>query len=149
MAPVSPNWGTLITGGMLLVIIAGQWFNTFSSPLTEKFQSINESLTRRFSTQEKDITELRLLLRDIQIETERRRVEVATKTDVATLLGTTRLEFISEIKRLDALGAGSMKQDEFRSWRTEHDNLTVAMQKRIEVVEGNQTKLRELLIDRK
>ena len=149
MAPVSPNWGTLITGGMLLVIIAGQWFNTFSSPLGEKFQAINESLTRRFATQEKDITELRLLLRDIQTETERRRIEVATKTDVATLLGTTRLEFLSEIKRLDAMNVGDMKRDEFAAWKAERDGLIATIQKRIEVVEGNQTKLRELLIDRK
>jgi len=132
---IRPNWSAVITGAMLVVIIASQWFSTFANPLNDKFISISDSITRRFVVHEKDIGEVKQDLRDFRTETEKRRIEVATKTDVATLLGTTRLEFLAEVKRLDEMNRGDMKRDEFGAWKAERDGLIATILKRIETLE--------------
>jgi hypothetical protein len=156
----TPNWSVIITGGMLAVIIIGQWFATWSGPTQEKFQALEKnmaalsantykdigvteaSVARRFGGVEKDIGEIRLWLRDQQTDTEKRRIEVATRND----LQTTRLEFLAEIRRLDEKASGHMPISTFNAWRAERDILITQIIKRIEQLEINQSTLRELLI---
>lgn len=168
---VEINWALVLNILLLLVIILGAWFTTFSGPLNEKFISLSDankasiaalaakidaqfdaqekavglavksveninketdaSLTRRFSAQDKVNDELKQALRDISAGIERRQVEVATKLDLAA----TRLEFLSEIKRVDQIAAKTISRDEVQSvWKLRETQL-LAIQAAVSALE--------------
>lgn len=168
---VEINWALVLNILLLLVIILGAWFTTFSGPLNEKFISLSDankasiaalaakidaqfdaqekavglaiksveninketdaSLTRRFGAQDKVNDELKQALRDISAGIERRQVEVATKLDLAA----TRLEFLSEIKRVDQIAAKTISRDEVQSvWKLRETQL-LAIQAAVSALE--------------
>jgi len=181
------NWGVILNAGLLVVVIIGAWFSTFSNPLIEKFTALerhlyeissqkdkdlvtlrtelllhaaeqdkalklgmetterldrhdSDSLDRRFTAAIKEIDELKSALRDSLAETERRRIEVATKADLQASLQASRLEFLAEIKRVDQqatnVATAAMSRNEFNIWKSERDSVSEQLWRRLAAMEA-------------
>lgn len=148
------SWQTLIMSvGLFFVLVGGFWtlaYLPISATLDELKEEIKDlrsldaknmaDVTNRFASireheEFKTITrdQLNRVLKDVsetRKEVETRRAEIATRTDVQQALNTTRVEFLSEIKRLDQLNLDNMKRVEFGVWKSERDKLIASIQER-------------------
>lgn len=162
------NWAVILNIALLAMVILGAWFSTFSNPLNEKFLSlektfqaqitaqekmqaltaqsverinkeIEESVARRFAVQDKANDEIVKAHRSLVDDIERRRVEVATKSELQSVFGTTRLEFLAEIKRVDEhakrLDTLMLPRGEFDVWRLARTQAYADIEQRIRGLE--------------
>lgn len=82
---------------------------------------LQRQMDARFGRIDREHEDSKIEFRNLLADIERRRAEIATRAD----LSATRIELLSEIKRVDqiaAAAAGSaMPREEFKTWMHEHD----------------------------
>ena len=129
------NWQSLAMLGALVISVT-----TFAIQMgaVQTQVSINTGRVKGFEDTLKILREKIARLDDVQKQIdaitegiEKRRIEAATKADVAQLLTTTRLEFLSEVKRLDQWTTGQMTKSEFVAWKNERDSVIKIIEDRL------------------
>lgn len=148
------DWQTLImTVGVILVMVGGFWtlayipIQTSLVDLKQQLMDLREadirhmsSADNKFLTQreyeqnkvymQRNIDHLTSDIANIRKDIQARRAEIATRQDFQNALNTTRVEFLSEVKRLDQATNDMMKRKEFEVWKSERDKTIAAIQDR-------------------
>lgn len=142
-----------MTVGVILIMVGGFWTLAYI-PIDRELENLKQQIVDirksnaqhfanddvKFLTQKEHIEfntninknidrlseDLALTRKDI----ETRRVETATRQDLQNALNTTRVEFLSEVKRLDQATADNMKRREFEAWKAERDKTIASIQDR-------------------
>lgn len=156
------SWQTLIMSvGLVFILVGGFWtlaYLPIQESIRELKAQVNElrgldartmaDVTNRFVSlrEHEDYKsairdQVKRLSEDISAmrkEIETRHSEIATRSDIQQALNTTRVEFLSEIKRLDQANQGDMKRVEFEIWKSERD-------KTISIIQERQSRFAEAL----
>lgn len=148
------SWQNLImTVGLIFVMVGGYWtlaYMPIQTSIAELKQQVsilsarddkhfsdddNKFLTQKEHSEFKSnvqeyIKRIATDASELRKQMEERRSEAATRTDVQSALNTTRVEFLSEIKRLDQMNLDNMKRKEFEAWKSERDKTITSIQDR-------------------
>lgn len=148
------DWQTLImTVGVILVMVGGFWtlayipIQTSLVDIKQQLADLREAdirtmsnIENKFLTQrehleyktylQRNVDHLTSDIANIRKDIEMRRAEIVTRQDVQNALNTTRVEFLSEVKRLDQATNDMMKRKEFDVWKSERDKTIGAIQDR-------------------
>lgn len=156
------DWQNLIiTVGLLIVIVGGFW-QLAILPVQNAMHDLRDQVTElrtneakhfmdddnKFLTQKEHgefknnvhAQDIRSTadLKELNREVETLKRDVISRADAQALLNTTRLEFLSEIKRLDQLVHNHMDRKEFDVWKSERDKV-------IAIIQDRQNRLSEAL----
>lgn len=97
------DWASIIMTIGLVILMAGGYWTLAYIPITNNIADIKQQV------------------KDIHNELDAQRKEVVTRQDLQNSLNTTRVEFLSEVKRLDQKDEDMMKRREFDVWKAERD----------------------------
>lgn len=134
------DWQTLImTVGVIMVMVGGFWtlaYLPISSDIDELKKQIESfrNIQGAHSVIQESIARINQDILTLKKETEARRQELATRQDVQNGLNTTRLEFLSEIKRLDQVTSDALMRREFDRWRNERERTINSIEDRLKTL---------------